>query len=180
MNTLDAIAKRRSIRKYKSEQIEDANLEQVIKAGQIAPNAGPFHISVIQNAELLNKIAEVSVQAMKDSGIKMMMNRAAVPGFNPLYGAPTLVVLSASPKNPYSMANIAAAGANMTVAATDLGLGSCLMATPELGFKADAALAAAAGIPEGFSVILCATLGYIDDDVKIPARTETDNVNYIK
>ena len=121
MNTLDAIARRRSIRKYKAEQIKDADLEQIIKAGKIAPNAGPFQISVIQNAELLNKISAVSVQAMKDSGIKMMVSRAEIPGFDPLYGAPTLVVLSGSAKNPYSLANIAAAGANMTIAATALG-----------------------------------------------------------
>ncbi len=180
MNTLDAIARRRSIRKYKAEQIKDADLEQIIKAGKIAPNAGPFQISVIQNAELLNKISAVSVQAMKDSGIKMMVSRAEIPGFDPLYGAPTLVVLSGSAKNPYSLANIAAAGANMTIAATALGLGSCLMATPELGFKADAALAALAGIPEGNAVILCVTLGYAAEDVKIPDRAETDNVNYVR
>lgn len=180
METLDAIATRRSIRKYKPEQVKDVDLEQIIKAGKSAPNAGPFQISVIQNKELLSQVSAVSIRAMKDSGIKMMVSRAEIPGFDPLYGAPTLVVLSGSGKNPYSMANIAAAGANMTVAATSLGLGSCLMATPELGFRTDADLAAAAGIPANNSAILCVTLGYAADNVKIPERVETDNVNLVK
>jgi len=180
MNSLDAITKRRSIRKYKADQIKDADLEQIIQAGQIAPNAGPFQISVIQNAELLKRISAVCIEAMKNSGIKMMVSRAAIPGFDPLYGAPTLVVLSAPVKNPYSMANIATAGANMTIAASALGLGSCLMATPELGFKSDSELAQAVGIPEGNSVILCVTLGYAADDAKIPERTPAGNVNYVR
>ena len=180
MSTIDAITKRRSIRKYKADQIKDADLEQIIQAGQIAPNAGPFQISVVQNAELLNKISAVTVEAMKNSGIKMMVDRAAIPGFNPLYGAPTLVVLSAPAKNPYSLANIATAGANMTIAATALGLGSCLMATPELGLKADAELAQAVGIPEGNTVMLCVTLGYAADDVRIPERKPAGKVNYVR
>ncbi|AGL02587.1 nitroreductase family protein [Desulfoscipio gibsoniae] len=60
MNTLDAIAKRKSIRKYKAEQIKDSALEEIIKAGKTAPNAGPFQITVIQNAKLLAKITEIA------------------------------------------------------------------------------------------------------------------------
>lgn len=180
MNTLDAIAKRKSIRKYKAEQIKDSALEEIIKAGKTAPNAGPFQITVIQNAKLLTKISETALTAMKNSGNDFLMSRAALPGYTPLYGAPTLLVLSAPQANPYSMANTSNAATNMTIAATDLGLGSCYMITPQLAFTADPSLAKEASIPEGFSVICAVAVGYSDGNAFSTERPDVDNVNYIK
>ncbi len=180
MNTLEAIAKRRSIRKYKAEQIKDSDLQKIIKAGQSAPNAGPFQISVIQNADLLTKISELSLTGMKNSGNDFLMERAALPGYNPTYGAPTLIVLSAPKENPYSSANTSTTAANMTIAATDLGLGSCYMVTPQLAFHQDPSLAKEADIPEGYSVMCCVLLGYADGNAFSTERAEMDNVNYVK
>lgn len=181
METLEAIAKRKSIRSYKPEQIADSELAKIIKAGKSAPQAGPFQITVIQNAELLTKITETALNAMKNSGDDFLMGRAALPGYSPVYGAPTLVVLSAPPKHPYSLANTSTAAANITIAATALELGSCYMVTPGLAFNADPGLGQQVGLPEGYSVMCCVALGYTDDGNAFSSKSpEVDNVNYIK
>ncbi len=181
MEALDAIANRKSIRSYKAEQITDTALAAIVKAAKSAPQAGPFHITVIQNGELLAKISATALAAMKNSGDKFLMSRAALPGYTPVYGAPTLVVLSAPSKNPYSLANTSNAATNITIAATALGLGSCYMVTPGLAFRADPDLASQVGLPEGFSVMCCVALGYTDEADAFSTRSaEADNMNYVK
>jgi nitroreductase len=93
MDALQAISKRRSIRSYKNEQIPDSALEKILAAGSCAPVAGSFQMSVIQNPELLKKINDITKKAMLSSGIPFSVERASLPGYEPLYGAPTLIVL---------------------------------------------------------------------------------------
>lgn len=180
MHSLDAISKRKSIRKYKAEQIKDLALEVIIKAGRTAPNAGPFHITVIQNAKLLSVISETTLTAMKNSGNDFLMGRAALPGYTPLYGAPTLLVLSAPPENPNSIANTSNAATNITIAATALELGSCYMVTPRLAFTKEPFLAKEAGIPSGFAVMCAVVIGCPDGNAFSRERLDVDNVNYVK
>lgn len=180
MDTLDAILKRKSVRKYKTEQIKDSTLELIIKAGKTAPNAGPFHISVIQNAKLLSEISEIALTAMKKSGNDFLMRRAALPGYTPIYGAPTLLVLSAPSENPNSTANTSTAAANITIAATALELGSCYMVTPRLAFINKPSLAEEAEIPSGYSVMCAVVIGFADGNAFSRERINVDNVNYVK
>jgi FMN reductase [NAD(P)H] len=127
MNTLDAIAQRASIRSYQKEQISNEALKAIIAAGQNAPNAGPFQISVIQNVELLKKLSQMSKTGMLNSNIPFLVEKASLPNYDPIYAAPTVILLSAPDSNPYSSANTACAAENMIIAATDLGLGTCYM-----------------------------------------------------
>lgn len=59
---MDAIYKRRSIRKYKNESIPKEKLLEFIKAGMNAPSAmnqQPWHFVIITDKEVLNKITEI-------------------------------------------------------------------------------------------------------------------------
>lgn len=56
MNTLEALQARKSIRGYLDKPVEADKLKAVLKYGNKAPNAGPFHMSVIQNTDLLKEI----------------------------------------------------------------------------------------------------------------------------
>lgn len=64
MQLMDAIYKRKSIRKFKKIKISIQDLKQIIKAGTLAPSAKnrqPWHFYIIQDRELeslLNKISE--------------------------------------------------------------------------------------------------------------------------
>lgn len=63
---MDAIYRRRSIRKYKNEEIPNEKLLEFIKAGMNAPSARdrqPWHFIIINDRETLNKIIEIHPHA---------------------------------------------------------------------------------------------------------------------
>ena len=145
MDTLTAIATRRSTRVYKPEQISDSQLQTVLAAGWASPvGHGAYdelYISVVQNPKILENFAEYCGQAFGN------------PKYNPFYGAPTLIVISAKPKDDGQMVYIADVGCileNMQLAATDIGLGSVYLW----------ALLASLELPEGFKPVSALALGY--------------------
>ena len=82
---LDAIKTRRSIRKYRPEQIKDEELLTVLEAGTFAPTGknrqDPFIVAV-QNEELMKKLIRMNAEIMGTDS-------------NPYYNAPTIVLVFA-------------------------------------------------------------------------------------
>lgn len=61
MDTLKAIATRRSIRKYKDKPVSDELIQKIIEAGMYAPSAGnqqPWHFMVIRDRKVLTTIPQ--------------------------------------------------------------------------------------------------------------------------
>ncbi len=118
MELLETLRKRQSTRLYAEGQIPDDALEQILLAGSMAPIGqrlyDTLHITVIQNKELLDEISRITA-----------ISRGK-PETNPLFNAPTLIVVSSSDTRGTSIeyANAACMLENMTLAATALGLGS--------------------------------------------------------
>lgn len=85
METLKAIAKRSSVRAYNSQQLSADELNTVLRAGCAAPvGLGLYDsmmMTVVQDKALLDAVSKGIQQAMNQSG-------------DPVYGAPTLVILS--------------------------------------------------------------------------------------
>lgn len=181
MHALEAIAKRRSVRNYKKEQITDNALQSIIVAGNNAPKAGAIHISVIQNPTLLKHIANITLASFKTSGNEFLISRAALPGYKPLYDAPTLLLLSGPQEIPHSAVNCACAAANMTIAATALGLGSCYLGSILTAFQNENNLAHQVGIPAGYAPMGSVVVGYEaeNETFSLPQQT-INNVNYVR
>ena len=124
-DALEVLYSRRSIRKFKSEQIKDEELDQVLKAGMYAPSAMGMQsptIIAVQNKDDIAKLNKLSLDIMNSggSGIK----REGLP----YYGAPTIILVgyTSIAKNDYlGTLDCAAACTNMLNAAYALGLGSC-------------------------------------------------------
>ncbi len=174
MNTLEAIAKRKSTRAYKPVQIPEDALASIIKAGCAAPVAraqyDSLHITVIQSEEILSKIAEgASEMLFKMMGVRKNMN----------FGAKTMIVISsvtsAMPGMDYANAGIILE--NMVLAATDLGIDSCIMGAPTAILAQNEELIKAAGIPDGFKPLLGAVFGYAVEDA--PAKSHEITVNRV-
>lgn len=64
MNVSEAIAKRKSVRACKDKPIPADVLKRIVEAGQWAPNAGPFQISVIRNTGLRKRINDRELNTM--------------------------------------------------------------------------------------------------------------------
>lgn len=183
METLEIIEKRHSTRSYRPEQVGAEVLEKVLQAGLRSPYAGPFLVSVVQKPELLKEIADAALEGMKNSPIEFMRQHAATPGYNPLYGAPTLILFTAPADALNGAANCALAAENMILAATDLGLGTCYMGSPSSALNGPRGkeLAKAIGIPEGYVFRSSVALGYPGSDPAYkPPRREGGRIEYVR
>lgn len=179
MDALEAIAKRKSVRSYKKEQISDKELEAILEAGKSGPGGGAYHISIIQKPELLKKINDVTKKAML-GGNDFSKSRASLPGYEPLYGAPTMLILSAG--DPNGIANTSCSAENMLIAATALGLGSCYLMSPRGAFAGEegAALAKECGFPDGYQMNCAVIVGYQDGEAFASSAQKIRTVHYVK
>lgn len=175
MNVEEVVLKRKSVRSYLDKPVSEDDLATIIKAGRWAPNAGPYNMSVIRNQDLKGRINEKTLEAMRASGNDFLMERAALPGYFPLYGAPVVIFLSGPTDVAHTQLNCAVAVENMLLQATELGLGSVFLRSPSyaLNKPENEALAREAGIPEGFKMECGMAIGYVDDETKF-ARMERE------
>lgn len=158
MNTFDAIYSRKSVRSYTGEAIDDATLKEIIKAGVAAPvgmgRYGEMHLTVISDKDLLKKISQAAATMM------------GKPDMDPLYGAPTLVLVSAKKPAP-AIANAVQSSAaciveNMSLAAVDLGVGTVHIWGAVAALARNEELVASLGLPEDFTPLCGIALGKTD------------------
>lgn len=180
MSISESIAKRKSVRAYLDRGVDAQDVERVVEAGRWAPNAGPFHMTVLNRADLKQRLNDATHAAMLSSGIEFLVMRASLPGYQPLYAAPVVVLLS-GPAGPYTAVNCALAAENMVLEATGLGLASCFIVTPGLALGGDAALANEVGLPEGFAFQCAVLLGHAaeTDPYSNPQREPKGTVSYV-
>lgn len=183
MDISEVIMARKSVRAYLNKPVPSDVLASIIEAGRWAPNAGPFQISVIENDNLRQKINDRALNFMLSSE-GFAKERASLPGYQPIYGAPVLILFSGPEGNPFSAVNTALAAENMLLAATGSGLGSCYIMSPcwALNGANNADLAKEAGIPDGYVVQCGIIVGYAAAKNKFTAgeRTIKGQVNHIK
>lgn len=134
--TLQTIQSRRSVRRFKNEQISDSELDTVIQAGRCAPSGGnnqSCHIIVVQKRQVLDKLKQLAMQQFSSMELtpdtyKSIANsiRASQKGtYDFTYGAPTLIIVSNLKGYGNAMADSACLLENMMLAAHSIGLGSC-------------------------------------------------------
>jgi nitroreductase len=180
---LSAIKSRRSVRNYSPGQISREHLDQIIEAGIYAPSAvneQPWHFTVIQNRELLNRIDRTVKEQMAKSDVEWMRNNAANPGFSVTYHAPTLIVVSGNEAAMAWEADCSFAMENMMLAAESLGIGSVCLGLVKF-FLLQEGEAEKLGIPAGYKPFYGMAFGYKKDDKAVEApKRNMDVVNYIR
>lgn len=116
---MDAIMNRRSVRKYRKEDIPDTEIELLLKAAMRAPSAGneqPWEFLVIKNRDSLGRILE-------GEGHTAMLKEANC----------AIIVCGNIEKNRFPVdfwvQDCAAATQNLLIKAVDLGIGAVWMGT---------------------------------------------------
>jgi nitroreductase len=175
-NFFATIKARKSVRNYLPKSVEKSKLKQIAEAAFESPSAGPVFVSVVTNPRLIKEINDKSLVAMKSSGIELLVSRAAIPGYKPLYGAPAILIISAPNDVPFSPANAASAATTATYAATALGLASCYTITPTMAINADSDLAARVGLSAGNTSFVGVLVGY-ESPQKNPGTSTPKVVN---
>jgi nitroreductase len=125
--TINTLVNRRSIRRFKPEQIKTDELNAVLEAGKYAPSGANQQSAlfiVVQNKEMTEKITRLN---------------AAVLGkdLDPFYGAPTIILVLADKTKVTPIEDASLALGNMFNAAYSLGLGSCWVHRTKQMFEAE-------------------------------------------
>lgn len=133
---LETIHNRRSIRKYKDQQITDEELNMIIEAGRYAPSGGnnqTTHFIVIQNQEVLQTLKRLAVQEfskmeVSENTYRSLRNsiiQSKKGNYDFIYNAPTFVIVTNLRGYGNAIADCAVALENMMIAAASLNIGSC-------------------------------------------------------
>jgi nitroreductase len=183
--TLQIIHNRRSIRAYKTEQITDAELQEIMDAAIMAPSAAnlqKWHFTVIQNQDLLDRMVGDIVEAFKKTGNKQLIDRVSHPAYHTFFHAPTVIIISGEENYTYAPSDCAAAAENILIAAESLNIGSCWIASvlPLFASEKSEEYIRELGIPEDYKPMCSIALGYkADQNPSMPPR-DRDVINYIK
>ena len=145
MNFLELAQERFSVRDYKSNKIELEKLETVLEAGRIAPSAAnqqPWHFVVVQQPSTISKLQQCGR----------------------IFNAPTYIVICSEPKKAWVRPqdgknhvdiDLGITIDHLTLAATDLGLGTCWICWFDPKLCSDIL-----ALPDGIEPVAILPIGY--------------------
>ena len=160
----EILKNRRSIRKYKPEQVTDAHLDAILEAGIYAPSG-------------MNTQNSIMV-AVRDKETRDQLSRmnAAVMGTenDPFYGAPCVVVVLVEPERYTAVEDGSLVLGNLMNAAYEIGVGSCWIHRARQMFESEEgkALLRKWGLREDLIGVGNCILGYPDEDPAPKPRRE--------
>ena len=159
--TLRVLKERRSVRRYKAEQITEAELNAVLEAGTWAPSAKGLQTSVlvvVQDPETIAYMSRLNAEIQGN------------PGTDPFYGAPTVVVVLGDGEKLNWLQDGSLVMGNLMNAAAALGLGSCwINRAMELFDRPEGKeLLKKWGLPETYRGVGNCILGYVAGDLPAP------------
>lgn len=174
MNTLSAILSRRTIRNFNGKDIDEGELRAILGAAYASPigraRYDTLSLTVVKNKDFLEALDRATAEDFGD------MSR------RPLYGAPTLIIISSiinePPHDNVNYSNAAIITENIALAATELGVGAChiwgairtLNTRPELLKKLE--------LKEGFVPLCAMALGKTDEVYSIREIEEKIETKY--
>lgn len=184
-DVIGAMLQRRSIRKYRPEQIAKTELDEILQTALYAPSAGGRQgvlIGVCQNTEIneaLGKINKAGFRGrMSGGGCSISQSQPSIADdasiHSGFYGAPTVITLFGANAFLYGEADCCVAAQNIMLAAYSLGIGSCMIMRAqetlqsELGQK----LVREWGIDDTYEAKVHITLGYPVGDAAPKPRKE--------
>ncbi|MDO4194365.1 MAG: nitroreductase family protein [Erysipelotrichaceae bacterium] len=169
---IELMKNRRTIRKYRPEQISEEELQLILEAGQYAPSAGgaqSTRIVALQNRTLSEKLGKINVGLMKrregahvsDEQPSIIDDPSIPSGF---YGAPTVCVIFSRTESSYSIADSFCSAENMILEAYSLNVSSAIIGRAEMTFDNDSGreLMKEWEIPENYTARCFVILGYLD------------------
>ena len=159
--TLKVLKERRSVRKYKAEQIRDEELNAILEAGTWAPSGMGLQsavMGVVQDPATIAKLSKANAEIQ------------GKPGTDPFYGAPTVVVVLADSSSRNWLQDGSLVMGNLMTAAASLHIGSCWInrAMEYFDTAEGKDLLKQWGLPETYRGVGNCVLGYVDGDLPAP------------
>lgn len=163
---LEAIYKRRSIRKYSSKPVDKSLLERVVKAGFYAPSARnlqPWHFIIVTDPVILKDMKRMH------------------PYMSMLSTAPAAIIVCGDSdiSNDYWHVDAAAATQNILLEAYSEGLGTCWCGIYPREERAEK-FTDYFKLPENIKPFSAIAIGYPDEIKETPDRIKADRIHYNK
>jgi len=139
MDTLEAIRKRRSIRKYTGDPVPREDLEKIVDAGRLAAsghNKQPWDFIVVTEREMIEKL-KVAARWMEKAG--------------------AIIAVVLDPSSRWWLEDGSAAVENMLIASTALGYGSCWVEGNTMPHEEE--FKALLGVPEEKRLLILVPIG---------------------
>ena len=171
MTAIENLYSRRSVRKYKSQQITDEELQQVLKAGIYAPTGMNLQSPII-----------VAVQNKEEIAALSKMNASFwTAKVDPFYGAPTVLVVLGERDSRFAAQDGSLVMGNLMNAAHAVGLGSCWINRAREVFDSDEgkALLKKWGVEGDYVGVGNCILGYADEE-PAPKPRKDNYVYFVK
>lgn len=163
-----AMLDRRSIRRFKSEQITEDQLETILTCGFNAPsggNAQNWFLAVVQDQKFIDEMHEFFLTTLppEDKLPPVMQQRLKDPNYNIIFRAPTAIFVFYDPER--GPLNCGFLGENMAIAAVSLGLGSCYIGGAMQIFETPQgkAFMERMKVPQGYKAAFGLAIGYPDE-----------------
>lgn len=171
---LEKIKSRRSIRKYKEEQIPQDILDQIIESGMYAANGMGYQNTImiqVTNKKLRDEISRMNCEI---GGWK--------EGFDPFYGAPAMIIVLAKKDWRNKAYDGSLVMGNPMLAAHELGIGSCWIHRAKEEFETEWGknLLKSLGIEEEYEGVGHCALGYVAGEYPQAAPRKENRVYYVK
>lgn len=165
--SIEIFKTRRSIKKYKPEQISDSELDLVLEAATYAPTGRNSQSPIIVAVQDPDTVKALSVANADVLGMSS----------DPFYGAPTVVIVFADSAHHTGFEDACLVAGNILNAAHAIGLGSCWIHRAREVFETEFGkeLMRRWGVPERYVGVANCILGYA---AEIPA-TRPRKENYI-
>ncbi|HAF28968.1 MAG TPA: nitroreductase family protein [Bacteroidales bacterium] len=163
---MEGILTRRSIRKYTKQEVASNQVDTLIKAGMYAPSASnqqPRHFIVINESDILNKIAEVHPYAKM---LKQAQLAILVCGD-----------INLELSKDYWVVDCSAATQNILLAAHELGLGAVWLGIhPREERKSE--IRNIFKLPENIQPMSLISIGYPAEEKEMPERFKPERIHY--
>lgn len=172
---LNNILTRRSIRKFKEEQVGKSDIDTIMKCAIFAPSAlnkQPWEVRVIQNPRLLEDINKRFLKFAEGKTLQGSAAKYKEPGFSIFHHAPTVIVIARDKSSEISYMDCGILLQNILLSAHALGLGTCPLGTlvSVLNLPANQDILRAIHIPGNYEVAINVALGYPDEIPVAPQR----------
>ena len=161
---LENLKERRSIRKYKPEQVSDAHLDAVLEAALYAASGMNTQNSImvaVRDKETRDQLSRMNAEVMGTTA-------------DPFYGAPCVVVVLVEPERYTAVEDGSLVMGNLMQAAYDIGLGSCWIHRARQMFESEEgkALLRKWGLRDDLIGVANCILGYPDEEPAPKPRRE--------
>jgi nitroreductase len=183
--TTKVIKNRRSIRKYKSKPVNDAEIEAIMEAAIYAPNAQneqKWHFAVVQNQQMIDKMVDIIKENIGKSGPPFLKDRVKSPDYHTFHHAPAVVFITGDPSSRFIQIDCGAALQTMALAAESLNIGTCPVASSVFLFESESgkAISKQLGIPDNYNFMCSLAMGYPEGEKPAAPPRKKEVIKYTR